>query len=158
MLKPGHPPEVLTLGRFIQLFWPYLTLFSDLLVLMKSEHPTRKNDECLICLNQDRNTVVLSCSHGLCSKCAKRWVSRRLKCPFCRHDFSKKDVTTSQWELLEWQAEDVEKDVARLQGTLTDFWNNLNLSSISAELLSGYVSKGRTICKIEEKGDMILVD
>ena len=152
MLKPGHPPEVLTLGRFIQLFWPYLTLFSDLLVLMKSEHPTRKNDECLICLNQDRNTVVLSCSHGLCSNCAKRWVSRRLT-----YYVSKKDVTTSQWELLEWQAEDVEKDVARLKGTLTDFWHNLNLSSISAELLSGYAVK--IDCKIEEKGDMmILVD
>ena len=159
-MVPDQPPALITVGRFVHLYM-LLSRYSDLLVLLKAEYPAadKLTDDCLICLDHDQNMIVLSCSHKLCSKCSKRWVSRRLKCPFCRHGFSRNEVRKNQWEMLEWQSQDVEMDVDMFQQKLEEFWAELDMSLASENLLQGYISKGRNISHIvdDEEGDLVIV-
>jgi hypothetical protein len=156
---PDQPPGSITVGRFVHLY-KLLSRYSDLLVLLKAEYPAadKLTDDCLICLNHDQNIIVLSFSHKLCSKCSKRWVSRHLKCPFCHHGFSRNDVRKNQWEMLEWQSQDVEEDVAMFQQRLEEFWAQVDMSLASENLLQGYISKGRNVSHMDnEECDLVIV-
>ena len=156
VVKPGQPPGILTIGDFLTLF-TVLSRYSDMLILAKSKIPEGHKDECAICLESDAKMFVLPCSHRLCSRCYERWVSRRLNCPYCRHTYRRKSVGKCRWEMLEWQSEDVEKDLRHLESKLGRFWTTLEYATTSPELLEAYEASERTIRVREEEG-VVIVD
>jgi hypothetical protein len=156
--KPGQPPAILTLGKFLDLH-TVLSRYFDLLILVESKTPERKEHQCLICFQENcSKTVVLPCcSHKLCAKCHERWVPRRLNCPFCRHKFEEGSVQKSHWELLEYRVKDAIEDIWQFESKLETVWTTLEFSSASSELLATYEMKERTM-GVREKEGMIIVE
>jgi hypothetical protein len=156
--KPGQPPAILTLGKFLDLR-TVLPRYFDLLILVKSKMPERKEHQCLICFQENcSKTVVLSCcSYNLCVECYERWVLRRLNCPFCRHEFEKESVRSSQWELLEYRVKDAIDDIRQFESKLETVWTTLEFSSASSKLLATYEMKERTM-GVREKEGIIIVE
>jgi hypothetical protein len=59
--------------------------------------------------------------------------------------------------MLEWQTQDVEKDLRRLESKLGRFWTTLEYATASPELLEAYEASERTIRVREEEG-VVIVD
>jgi hypothetical protein len=59
--------------------------------------------------------------------------------------------------MLEWQIQDVEKDLRRLESKLGRFWTTLEHATASPELLEAYEASERTIRVREEEG-VVIVD
>lgn len=100
--------------------------------------------------------VVLSCSHCLCTECYKKWVSRRLNCPFCREDFHRRTVNKNQWEVLEWQVKDAIGDIYDLEAKLGKAWESIEFSSTNDELIVAYAQMMRTIGLQEDDDGTII--
>jgi len=50
---------------------------------------TSNSKECVICLSDDRDTIVVPCGHMcICSRCASTMVRQRDRCPLCRQKVS----------------------------------------------------------------------
>lgn len=160
---PGRPPAILTVQAFVDIYTVLLRYF-ELLSAMKHDDASDGNDNnngprhtCLICLNEDSDVVVLSCTHSLCSTCHKRWVTRKLTCPFCRHTFHQRSASLNQWEMLEWKEKDAAKDVIRLEAILEKEWNGLDFSSNCINLLIPYQPITRTIA-VREQGGILMIE
>ena len=151
-------PGLLAVGRFVKLY-TLLSRYADLILLLTMEYPSehRKDDACLICLDDNSPMVVLSCSHHLCVKCSKRWVSKKLQCPFCRQSFSRWQVTKSQWELLQWNPDDVKRDVRWMQERLVEFLSTIDFTG-PATGLDGYLTQGRMIREEDNDDGAVMVD
>jgi hypothetical protein len=108
-------------------------------------------DECLICLESQGTMVVLSCSHTLCSACTKQWVNRKRNCPFCRLGFTRRNVKSSQWDLVEFEVQNVQGDLQQLEESISTSFSNL--SEAPSHFLDGYVSKGCAPLLVEENDD-----
>jgi predicted nucleic acid-binding Zn-ribbon protein len=83
---------------------------------------------------------------------------RNLKCPFCRQHFPRREVTKSQWEVLDWEVSDVENDVERMRQKLKEFASRLDGANRASEMLEPYVPEERTIKRVHDDVDVVLVD
>jgi len=155
--------KIITVESFYNLM-AILFRYYDMLVVLKSKIPegTRQN-ECSICLEDDDNQkmVVMSCSHHICVKCFDIWVSKKLKCPYCRHEFQRCNVQQNPWEMIKFDGSDLVSDMETLESRLADFWKETLTTAIesssSPDLLTTYVMKERVI-RIREEGGNIIID
>jgi Zinc finger, C3HC4 type (RING finger) len=123
------------------------------LPIMSSEQRSSGLDECVICLDKTEDSVLTCCSHALCSDCERRWVRKRLCCPFCRKAFSSvQEAVQAQWQLsvAAVPIEQVLKDVYCLEKKIQSFWRLLlvekvNRDSLSRILDGNYVQRPRTV-------------
>jgi hypothetical protein len=120
--------------------------------------------ECLICLNHSKNTV-LPCGHELCEACEKRWVRKKLVCPFCRHKFSSaKQVSAGGYHVAEWSNLDldVERDMCVLGAHIDDFWATIQKQQpfqiVSDVLMEPFVAAPRTIRFASPQDGFIVID
>lgn len=155
VVKGGQPPGILTVGTFAMLY-SILSRYWDLIILLKSKIPEGRKDECSICFETDSNTIVLPCSHVLCSNCFDQWVSRRLNCPYCRYQFQKNSVRKNPWEILDFNVTDVLKDVKRLEIKLERFWGKIDFATTSPGILEAYTTRGPTMKTREQNGTVIV--
>ena len=117
-----------------------------------------KHHLCSICLDDAHSKmVVLSCSHSLCKKCYMKWVSRRLRCPFCRESFQRRSLNQNQWEMLEWQPREVIGDIVSLEAKLEEAWDAMDFSSSTTpDLLVAYEQLRRSI-RVQETDGLLIV-
>ena len=79
---------------------------------------------CEICYARNEKTQ-LSCGHSVCEDCEKRWVSRKLTCPFCRMCFdSAKKEAENGWNLTEFDPELLQRDLRIVQEEFNSTWRN----------------------------------
>lgn len=109
--------------------------------------------ECMICLSESE-ARVLPCFHTICETCERRWVKKRLSCPFCRHRFSNfKKIHQSGWQLEEWKQTDVEKDIKNIEDEVNELWDKVANPSSTKE------TKKTTLCSSQKKDiQMLLTD
>ena len=115
--------------------------------------PTARLDSCVICFDKTEDSVLMCCSHGLCSDCERQWVRKRLRCPFCRQSFkSVKEAVQTQWQLgvAAIPVETVLKDVQSLEQKIQTFWRRLlaekqDGSALGAILAENYVHRPKAI-------------
>lgn len=153
----GRQPAIVTLQEFLSIH-VLLVRYLELLKTMRADSPEQSKQLCSICLSDESKMIVLSCSHGLCTKCHKKWVSRQLNCPFCRQNFQRGTVYTNQWELLEWKPKDAIEDIVILEGKLENAWCSMDFSSTADELLAAYKQMGRTIGIIQDEDGTLIVE
>lgn len=152
-----RPPAILTLQTFLNLHI-ILVRYLEILKTMKAESsPNQSKHFCSICLNDDAKMIVLSCSHGLCTKCHTKWVSRRLNCPFCRENFHRRSVNQNQWEMLEWRPREAIGDILCLEAKLEEAWNAMDFSARTHDLLTAYERFQRYI-GVHEKDGILMVE
>lgn len=131
---------------------PLSTLDSPPLVVETRDMPA----ECAICMDKPEDSVLQCCSHALCHRCEKRWVRKRLCCPFCRQAFaSAKQAATTQWDLsvTAVPVDQIRKDIHSLEQKIYQFWisaragkqNDTELASILAD---NYVQRPKTVQSI----------
>lgn len=86
-------------------------------------------EECSICMDKPEHSVLNCCSQGLCQDCEKRWVRKRLRCPFCRTSFrSVRDAVQTQWQLNVSAVpilKHVQDDIECLEHKIGQFWNSI---------------------------------
>jgi len=110
--KKNHPKCIVSVSDFSS-YMVLLRRISELKMIQDQAHlcihPLDKNQpgfsseavdkECRICWCSSLE-VVLPCMHGFCSHCARRWVYKRLNCPYCRSKFkSLRRLQKDQWEV-----------------------------------------------------------
>ena len=112
--------------------------------------------ECAICMDKPEDCVLMCCSHGLCRSCEKRWVRKRLRCPFCRQSFSSvKQAVTTQWELgvSAVPVEQIQKDIQCLEQKIYQFWLSARAGEqddavLASILTDNYTQRPKTIQSI----------
>ena len=68
----------------------------------------------------------LPCGHGLCECCEKRWVARKLTCPFCRERFvSAKQLARQGWNITEFHVDQLDKDIQSTQDQINKAWEEV---------------------------------
>lgn len=110
---------------------------------------------CVICLEKTEDSVLFCCSQAICSDCERRWVRRRLRCPFCRQSFaSVKEAVQTQWQLSSAiPVEQVLQDVQCLGKKVHAFWkgliigqrNKTELLHLATLLSDNYVQHPKTL-------------
>lgn len=135
--------------------------------IMPTEQRSSGLDECVICFDKTEDSVLTCCSHALCSDCERRWVRKRLRCPFCRNAFSSvKEAVQAQWQLSVdvIPIEQVLKDVHCLEKKIQSFWRHLlvekdNRESLACILDGNYVQRPKTIesCAAEEIDEFVVI-
>jgi hypothetical protein len=148
---------------------------ADLLALSRMHHEklspaaaaamTREGPEistCLICQNNSEN-AILPCGHALCEACEKRWVRKRLVCPFCRHRYSSaKQVASGGYHVAEWSESDLDSDIAALDEQVREFWKtvqcNQPTSTSKEALLATYLPAKRTLRFLSEQDGFIVIE
>lgn len=85
--------------------------------------------DCVICLEKTEDSVLFCCSQAICTDCERRWVRKRLRCPFCRQSFSSvKEAVQTQWQLSSAiPVEQVVQDVECLGKKIHAFWEGLSI-------------------------------
>ena len=53
-------------------------------VALKPAPKEQIKDNCIVCLNEPKDPVILECGHIFCYKCIYRWISKNPTCPLCR--------------------------------------------------------------------------
>ena len=142
---------------------PLSTLDIPPLVVETREMPA----ECAICMDEPEDLVLECCSHALCRRCEKRWVRKRLRCPFCRQSFSSvKQAVTTQWDLsvTAVPVDQIRNDIHSLEQKIYQFWisaragkqNDTELASILAE---NYVQRPKAVqsASVDEADGFIVV-
>ena len=125
--------------------------------------------DCVICLEKTEDSVLFCCSQAICSDCERRWVRRRLRCPFCRQSFSSvKEAVQTQWQLSSAiPIEQVGQDVSCLESKVAAFWDGLGLVQrnetkslqLSELLTQNYVQRPKALdSSATEEGDFVLVN
>ena len=116
---------------------------------------------CEICYTSNEKTQ-LPCGHSICEECEKRWVSRKLTCPFCRMRFgSAKKAAVNGWNLTEFDPELLQRDVQLLQEELNTAWNTAILpKSISRGNITkrACVALPPRLLERRETQDFVLID
>jgi hypothetical protein len=100
--------------------------------------------------------AILPCGHALCEACEKRWVRKRLVCPFCRHRYSSaKQVASGGYHVAEWSESDLDSDIAALDEQVREFWKtvqcNQPTSTSKEALLATYLPAKRTSGSYQSK-------
>jgi Zinc finger, C3HC4 type (RING finger) len=136
-------------------------------IMPPPEQRSSRLDDCVICLDKTEDSVLTCCSHALCSDCERRWVRKRLCCPFCRKAFSSvQEAVQAQWQLNidVVPLEQVLKDVQYLEKKLQSFWRRLlvekdNRESLACILDGKYVQRPKTIesCAAEEIDEFVVI-
>lgn len=79
---------------------PFNPFYEDLSIYLEQMYPfdaTIFDDTtCTICLNQPKNSVILSCNHIFCYDCLFEWYTRHnlkkddtnIRCPLCKKEFN----------------------------------------------------------------------
>ena len=153
-----------------------LLRYYDMLIVMKSNKnhkvetkkketittTTTTDDEscCSICFMNDKDMVVMSpCSHRICTTCFQLWVSKKLKCPFCRYEFKSNDtLQRDSWDMIskfEYDSIYLATDIKTLESRLLQFRNE-TISKEEEEsftVLKEYVTKERLLQIKEEEGE-----
>lgn len=100
------------------------------------------NKDCTICCNLTEGAVLSCCSHALCYDCEKRWLRRKLMCPFCRYRFKNVNEIrrTGCWDLTSSMSlsssysnsnneggccnihKELENDILQLRNRIQEFW------------------------------------
>lgn len=104
--------------------------------------------ECSICMDRPEDSVMTCCSHAICHGCEKRWVRRRLRCPFCRQSFSSvKQAVNTQWELMSdspVSVEHIRKDIRCLEDHMYQFWQKARAGEQDDSKLASFLSENYT--------------
>lgn len=130
-------------------------------------------EECVVCCDRKEYYVLMCCSHALCADCEKRWVRKRLHCPFCRQSFSSvREAAQTEWQLSvsAIPTEHILKDVKCLEQKIQEFWKTVippppstsetNKQSLDLEsfLAQNYVRRRqRTIQTGDGEGGFVVV-
>lgn len=143
-----------------------------LVTLPKSTILEEDGQDCVICLEKAEDSVLHCCSQAICRNCERRWVRKRLRCPFCRQSFaSVKEAVQTQWQLSSAiPVEQIVQDVHCLSEKVLAFWQGLGIDERRSEserrriatfLVENYMERPKLIhSRTAEEGDdgFILVD
>lgn len=83
-----------------------------------------EEEECMICMD-DVQQIVLPCTHGFCSRCAKFWVEAHMDCPVCRRNMSRNEFRREQWQLETWTDVDVAEQICAIKNKMEAFWTTV---------------------------------
>lgn len=151
---PGKLPAILSVQTFVNEIFFVLKRYLELLLILANASQQPENGtlttSCPICVQEDPKLVVLPCSHCLCTRCKKKWVSTKLSCPFCRRTFQKKSV--QEWEVIEWQPKDAVEDIVRLEAMLEKAMRQFDFSKAATALHSAYEPAERMFQTHEDEG------
>lgn len=150
-------------------FSKYYTLvrrLSDLMVLeqrgriaiggdddgLKATHLT----DCVICYNEVSNSI-LPCNHRICESCERKWVRKRLICPFCRTKFSNvKQIKNCAWHLPQFSETELKSDISSLQCQLESFWLGCSFDMATTDLMGAYEQVARGIEVRQDHEDLVV--
>lgn len=156
---PGKFPSILSVQTFVnELYFVLLRYFELLLIVggaSKQPKSVTSTTFCPICAQEDPKLVVLPCSHCLCTRCQRKWVSTKLSCPFCRRTFHDKSV--EEWEVLEWQPKDAVEDIVRLEAMLEKAMRQFDFSQKATALISDYEPAERMF-QTHEDEEVLFID
>lgn len=154
------------------MYYALVCRLADLLALSRAHRETPHADslpldpqplgECLICLSDSEN-AILPCGHKLCEACEKRWVRKRLVCPFCRHRFSSaRQVQSDGYHMAEWSEPALESDITTLDTQILEFWATIRSSQPGSTqrqaLMETYVAAPRMMRVSSERDGFLVVD
>lgn len=137
-----------------------LCRFVDLMLLLHQNGVAPDTELCLIC-HTDHEASVLECGHSLCQQCEKRWVRKKLSCPFCRTRFAnRRAVDRDGWELTEWSRDDLNADIEKLEQQIQECLKTTTPDGTKAGRVSPeYVECPRSLDMSEpvDEDDVVLV-
>lgn len=119
--------------------------------------PNAKLTECVICCTETSNSI-LPCDHRICETCERRWVRKRLMCPFCRTKFrSVREIRNCAWHLSEFSETALRIDLDNLHGQLALFWKTCGYTIATESRMASYEKAGRRINVVRDEEDDLVV-
>ena len=113
--------------------------------------------ECIICCTETSNSI-LPCDHRICETCERRWVRKRLMCPFCRTKFrSVREIRNCAWHLSEFSETALRTDLDHLHGQLALFWKTCGYTIATESIMASYEKAGRRINVVRDEDDDLVV-
>lgn len=158
------PDRLLTVRDFAE-YYTLVRRLSDLLALNMecsegngldtTPGPTQLA-ECVICCTETSNSI-LPCNHRICESCERRWVRKRLKCPFCRTKFkSVKQIRNCAWHLSEFSQAELREDLEDLFAKLDQFWKSCGYTTATEDTLALFEPVGRRINMTQDEDDFVV--
>jgi hypothetical protein len=169
----GTPNKLETDSRILSVrdFSKYYTLvrrLSDLMALEQRDGAVFGNDDdrlalkatqltdCVIGCNEVSNSI-LPCNHRICESCERKWVRKRLVCPFSRTKFSNvNQIRNCAWHLTEFSETELKSDISSLQYQLEEFWRGCKFSMAATGLLGAFEQVDRCITIRQEYDDLVV--
>lgn len=114
--------------------------------------------DCVICCNEVSNSI-LPCNHRICESCERKWVRKRLECPFCRTKFKNvKQIRNCAWHLTEFSESELQNDISSLYCQLESFWRGCRFGTATKDLMGAYEQVDRCIVISEEHDDLVVTN